>query len=473
MRKGNEGMQEVMTEQARENRIAEAVAAAQADPERRRTEQLRWKDGDTLLLTIVRVPLDATVLNPGSHRIKAHIEAMGDHAAPVKSDPYGPTAQGLIAKILRSTPGYGQIRGALERDGQLNAGVLTHKGVLVNANTRRCAFEDLGIGYIDVVVLPQDASEKEITDLELELQMERDVKQEYTFTARLLFIKDLVVGRGMSAEEVGLKLERALADTPSGRKKAREIIEQEMRLLRLIREVVSASDGAIKITKFDDDRQELIEIDQDYERERQRNPERAIRVRDAQLTGLIADLGYKKMREVDEQLIDDYLEDALREQAALGPYVADLMSSEPPPRTGEGEEPGGLDLLEGLDGTATTDGPNTTRLFTTLASVPEEGELALRDVDGDETAVPRSTVVAGLFAAFSTAIDARKRDSRSVDKLRAPMTHLSEAARSIDRARTALNEVAQHDNFDRGDLDAAVGRVRRAFDEFRLERDGQ
>ena len=277
----------------------------------------------------------------------------------------------------------------------------------------------------------------------------------------------------MSAEEVGLKLERALADTPSGRKKAREIIEQEMRLLRLIREVVSASDGAIKITKFDDDRQELIEIDQDYERERQRNPERAIRVRDAQLTGLIADLGYKKMREVDEQLIDDYLEDALREQAALGPYVADLMSSEPPPRTGEGEEPGGLDLLEGLDGTATTDGPNTTRLFTTLASVPEEGELALRDVDGDETAVPRSTVVAGLFAAFSTAIDARKRDSRSVDKLRAPMTHLSEAARSIDRARTALNEVAQHDNFDRGDLDAAVGRVRRAFDEFRLERDGQ
>ena len=196
MRKGNEGMQEVMTEQARENRIAEAVAAAQADPERRRTEQLRWKDGDTLLLTIVRVPLDATVLNPGSHRIKAHIEAMGDHAAPVKSDPYGPTAQGLIAKILRSTPGYGQIRGALERDGQLNAGVLTHKGVLVNANTRRCAFEDLGIGYIDVVVLPQDASEKEITDLELELQMERDVKQEYTFTARLLFIKDLVVGRG-------------------------------------------------------------------------------------------------------------------------------------------------------------------------------------------------------------------------------------------------------------------------------------
>ena len=467
-------MREVLTEKAREELIAKAVTAAREAPEPRRTEQLRWKGGQPLLLPIVRVPLGATVLNPGSHRIKAHLQAMGDQAESVTSNPYGPHAQDLIAKILRSTPGYEQIRGALERDGQANAGVLTHKGVLVNANTRRCALEDLGKEYIEVVVLPSDATDREITDLELELQMEQDVKQQYTFTARLLFIEELVTIRGMPADEVGLKLERSLTNSDKDRKKASELIGQEIRLLWLINTVVETSKGAIKITKFDDDRQELIEIDEDYERERDRNLERAMRVRDAQLTGLIADLGYTKMRAVNEELIDHYLEDALREQLALGPYVADLMSSKSSPRAGEGEEPGGLDLLDGLDGTATTDGPNTSRLFTTLASVPEEGELALRDADGNETAIPRQTLVEGLKAAFTTAIEAKRRDSRAVDELTAPMVYLFDAARSIDRAREAFRAVAQREDFLRDDFGHAVAGVRRAFDELVQvqERDG-
>lgn len=317
-------MRELLTEEAREERIAQAVAAIQDALEPQRIEQLSWRDGRPLLCPVVQVPLKATVLNPGSHRIKAHLEAMGDQAASVTSDPYGLEAQDLIAKILRETPGYEQIRGAIRRDGQKHPGVITHKGVLVNANTRRCALEDLEQDYIDVVVLPRDASDLEITDLDLELQMERDVKQEYTFTARLVFIEELVLERGMSPGLVGLRLERALADSPRGRKKAREIIEQELRLLQLIRKVVAVSGGAKKITDFDDDRQELIEIDQDYQRERHRNPNRANRVRDAQLAGLVTDLGYTKMRQVDEALIDDYLPSALREQERLRPYIEEL-----------------------------------------------------------------------------------------------------------------------------------------------------
>lgn len=462
-------MSEVLTEQAREERIAEALAAAQEAPEPRRTEQLRWKDGEVLLLPIVRVPVEATVLNPGSHRIKAHLEALGEKAAPVRTDPYGQEAQSLIAEILRGTPGYEQIRGALDRDGQLNAGVLTHKGVLVNANTRRCALEDLGHDYIDVVVLPRDATDREITDLELELQMERDVKQEYTFTARLLFIEDLVVGRGMGAEEVGLRLERSLADSPKGRQKARELIEQEMRLLRLIREVVSASNGAIKITKFDDDRQELIEIDQDYERERLRSPARAMRVRDAQLAGLIADLGYKKMREVDEVLIDQYLTDALEQQVTLGPYAEDLLGGAATSSESSQEQPGGLDILDGLAEAPQAGELDTNRLFTALAGLAEDGELSVRDNDGNESAISRQALVAGLNAAFSTAIDAKRRDSRAVDKLQAPMMHLSEASSSIDRARSALGDLGDADELDAGVFDAAIMKVRRALDELLLE----
>lgn len=460
-------MTEVLTEEAREGRINEAINAAQ-EADTKRTEQIDWKDGSTLLLPVVRVPLEATVLNPASHRIRPYLEALGTDADFVKNDPYGIQSQELIGKILRETPGFEQIKGALERDNQRDPGVLTHKGVLVNANTRRVALEQLGRDYIDVVVLPTDATEREITDLELALQMAHDVKQDYTFTARLLFIEELLVRRGISAQDIGLKLDRSLADTARGQQKAREFVEQEMRLLRLIREVVNASGEAIRITKFDDDRQELIEIDEDYERERQRNPVRAVRVRDAQLTGLISDLGYKRMRKVDEDLIDNYLPAALAEQPSLRPYAADLMSADADdPADETSDDIDGLDILESEpNATERTDGPDTTRLFTTLAAVPENGDLSLRDADGTTALLPRQTVVAGLNAAFATAIEAKERETKAVDRLEAPMAHLADAARSIDRARDALDEVGNRNDFDREALDDAADRLTRAYDEF-------
>ena len=105
--------------------------------------------------------------------------------------------------------------------------------------------------------------------------------------------------------------------------------------------------------------------------------------------------------------------------------------------------------------------------------MPEDGDVPLRDADGNETAIPKPRVVASISAAFSTAIDAKRRDSQALNKLHAPITQLSDAARLIDRARTAFAEAVQHDDFDVDEFDEAVGRVRRAFDELLLERNRQ
>lgn len=444
-------------------RIAEAVEAAKAK-DSVRTEEIRWKD-ESILLNVARVPLEATVLNPASHRIKPNLEALGADAEVVQSDPYGAAAQALIAEILRSTRGFERIKGALERDSQLHPGVLTHKGVLVNANTRRVALEELGVAYIDVVVLPSDATEREITDLELELQMERDVKQDYTFSARMLFIEDLMIKRGLKAEEIGLRLERDLPDDARGRKKARETVEQEMRLLRLAREVVVASDGAARITDFDDDRQALIEIDEDFERERARNEGEARRVRDAQLAGLTADVDYRKLRDVDALLIDSYLADALEEQSTLKPFLDDLVGHE-----GGGEDPddsglGDIDLVDEPD-TPEITGPNVERLFKHLVSAPEDGEMTLKGSSGDETSISRQAVVASVNAAFVTAIDAKRRDDKAVDRLDAPVKFVAEATRALDRAKTAYDAVIDDDLFDLDELKARILDLGRAYDDF-------
>lgn len=79
-------------------------------------------------------------------------------------------------------------------------------------------------------------------------------------------------------------------------------------------------------------------------------------------------------------------------------------------------------------------------------------------------------MVAGVNAAFTTAIAAKRRDSRTVNKLAAPIDHLREAAALINRARAALAQVAEHRAFDRAEYETAFDEVRRAFDELLLER---
>ena len=119
-------------------------------------------------------------------------------------------------------------------------------------------------------------------------------------------------------------------------------------------------------------------------------------MRDAQLAGLIADLGYMKMRQVDEELIDGYLRDALEEQTTLGPYVADLTSSHGDSQPSglayagfvsssdagcgggslrRASDLGGLDVLDDIDTAERASGPDTTHLFITLASAPADGDI--------------------------------------------------------------------------------------------------
>jgi hypothetical protein len=432
---------------------------------RRKTEELRWRDGERLLLPVVRVPIEATVLNPRSHRIRARLEAKGAAAEIVGSDPFSEDAQTLIADILRETPGYEEIKGALGRDKQRHPGVLTHKGLLVNANTRQVALVALGIRYIDVVVLPADALEPDIVDLELELQMEEDVKQEYEFTARMLFIEELMARRNMSAEDVGFRLERSLATDAKGRQRARDLVEQEMRMLRVVRELVDLSGGSIKLTDFDNARQALIEIDQDYERLRRSNPAQALRVRDAQLVGQLVGVDYRRLRDVDTSFIDNYLPVSLAEQMALSGYVADLLTAVDPSGPGQ---PGlaGLDVLEfGDDFESPNSLVNPRRLLELLA--PENGEIVLRDENGSAHALSKDSVVAGVSTAFSTAVESKRRDSKAVDRLDAPMIHVSDARAALDRARSAWQEVKGTAGFDDASFDARMRELVRAFDNLR------
>lgn len=453
-------MTTTITTEARRDGIAEALnAAKQAVATGQGTStNITWK-GSELVLPVASVDLDLVLLNPHSHRISAQLQSLPqDVQDMVASNPYGPDAQQTIATVLRETPGYERIKLALQNDGQLDAGVITTAGVLVNANTRAVALRELRKRYVKVVVLPQDATTKEIIDLELLLQMRQDVKQDYSFPSQALFIEDLINSNSFTTLEVGRRIRSDLTDSAADKKKARELVELELRLLGLMREVRTASGGTVKWTYFDDKRQALLEIDQDYQKLKNTKPEEAVRVRDAQLAGVIAGVEYRKLREIDISLLDNYVEGALRENSALGPHVDVLLSASTPLIS---TAPGGLDVLDDDDASG-TGGPTLTGLYTLLAQAGPDDTVALPTVAGPPIELPRKAVAAGLYGALTTAIENKQRDNRSLDDLTAPMVHLKEAARSLDRTTMAYADVRQRSGFDESAFQAALQEFHRA-----------
>lgn len=471
-------MSQLITTATRETSIQAAVdAAKQAVANGGGTaEELRWKGGK-LVLSVATVDLDVVLLSPHSHRIKAQLQSLPQSEQDlVAADPYGQQAQSLIAHLLRETPGFERIKNALSNDGQLYAGVLTTGGVLVNANTRAVALRDLREQYIKVIILPADAGPKEITELELQLQMEQEVKQDYSFTSQLLFIEDLINSGNYTTLEVGRALRPSLTTSKKDTKAAVDLVEGELRLLGLIREIVSASGGVLNFLYFDDQRQALIEIDQDYQRSKSTKPEEAGRVRDAQLAAMLAGVDYRRLREIDSNLLDIYVVPALGESTTLAPHIDTLLTVD-----GTGGAPGAAaapagvseffgddeeEAAPGVPPTATNHSkPSLSGVYTLLSQTKPDEDITLPSPglsDDDSVSLPRVVVATELFSGLTTAIENKKRDARQIDDLTAPMVHLKEAARVLDKAATAYADVKDRSGFKRTDFEAAVQEYERA-----------
>lgn len=447
-----------ITVEARRDGISAALdAAKQASAAGQGSSSpVTWK-GSELVLPVASVDLDLVLLNPHSHRISAQLQSLPQAVQDmVAGNPYGPEAQERIATVLRETPGYERIKMALSNDGQLDPGVITTAGVLVNANTRVVALRELRKSYVKVLVLPQDATTKEIIDLELLLQMRQDVKQDYSFPSQALFIEDLINSGHFTVLEVGRRIRSDLTESVADKKKARDLVELELRLLGLMREVRTASGSTITWTYFDDKRQALLEIDEDYQKLKNTEPEQAARIRDAQLAGVIAGVEYRKLREVDTSLLDNYLEAAMRENGSLARHVDALLSVSLPSTD---PAPAGLDLL---DDQMSATGPTLSNLYTLLAKAGPDDSVALPTTAGPPVEVPRKAVAAGLYSAMTTAIENKQRDGRHLDDLTAPMVHLKEAGRSLDKATTAYADVRQRSAFDHTAFVTALQEYQRA-----------
>lgn len=449
-----------LSQEAREQLIENTLAAGSQD-----TRPISWR-GQEEHWPVIRVPASALLLNQNSHRIRAQIKALGPKAAPIEQQPHGEEAQGLIADLIRRTPGYAIVRDAIARDNQLEPGLITHKGVLINANTRTVAIRETGVqsGYVKVQVLPADATIAELTALELKYQMQQEVRQDYSFTNQLLLIDDLL-RQNWTPESIGLEIYRSLnPKKDADRATAAKRVEDEARLLGLIDLVIAASGGLMSYPDFDESRQTLIEIDQAVEALRRKNQDaQANRVRDARITVMLSGLGYEAVRQVDASFLDDYVAAALKEEEALEPVASALLAT-----TSIVEDDGlaGLDFdtptsLDGED-----NGPvSLHKIYDALVKTPKDGDVVLDAEDGGTVTMTRDAFKAAVNSVFTRAVRAKELDNDRTDAMTAPMKHLGTAATAIDRARKALDDLPHRDRFDTVALQKALRKVSRACDE--------
>lgn len=107
-----------------------------------------------------------------------------------------------------SVPPIGDV---LKKDGQRERLLISSTGVVVNGNRRLSAMRELGIEYVDCMVLPADATADEIVDIEANLQAKPETKLEYDWIGDAQLINRLV-HMGRSTKDVSERLNRTKAD---------------------------------------------------------------------------------------------------------------------------------------------------------------------------------------------------------------------------------------------------------------------
>jgi hypothetical protein len=456
----------VLSEEARRQQINAAEKAWKpGDPNR----PIPWR-GKRKNVPVITVSVDAAVLNPRSHRIRAQIESHPMRDV-IDSDPFSDEAQEIIAELLRETEDFEDLKVNLKEEGQLEPGVVTHVGILVNANCRTVALRDLGKKFIELALLPTDANEQDIDIIESQLQVARDYRREYSYTNQLLLVLDMKEKYGYSTEEIARRLQYAPSSNTKDLAAGAKVVEQMLRILRHVEDMRERSDGALPLTFFDSQKEALQQLDEAYEKARRLDPANARAIRSAYELGIAAHIGYEPLRQVDAEFMDKYVREHLEEQELLNEHVEQLAGADG--NTAAETEPEGIDILEETEGeedvptTATTNGSGQTlaeRLTDILLKSHGSETVELPTTDGKVVEVSREAMLTEVQDAMSQAAVERKADKGQANQLSQPINDLRSARRKLDSARDGFVKLTNNPQFDRSKFNQELEAAKRSLE---------
>lgn len=175
-----------------------------------------WKEGK-LVRKIVRVDSNYLMYRIENSRTKRQqLRYLSNHPVLDKdffSDPESTEVQNaqeaILLEMIHAT-GKDFIQDLDDR-GQDDPAIITYEGYIVNGNRRTAALKSLGTEYVNCVILPEDATKKDIYALEQELQIAQDFKEDYHWINELINFgegindKNLDFGRDQMAKRLRIR----------------------------------------------------------------------------------------------------------------------------------------------------------------------------------------------------------------------------------------------------------------------------
>lgn len=410
---------------------------------------------------VISIRVDEVLLNHRSHRVRAQLEDDPDWQE-LKADPHSERAQKLIERHVRAarTPErFAALKESLQREGQTHPGVITHKGVLVNANTRAVALrelEDPTDQYIRAAVLPETIQPDQLALLELRLQMQKDLKVDYSLTNELLFIEELSSERQLTDAQIA----RELRINPENVKKGETEVQTRLQLLDLIRLLQRLPTDPLPLTFFDSlSYEQLRDLHRSYYAAVQDDPDQAQGLLESfVLSVAVGVTNVHSLRRVDAEFISDYMVPQLEEDEIAGAFTASIVKGSPTPG---GAMPRGVDALL----TADDEEPGQSLHLGNLIDVVTQKDRRVK-IEGSRIRLQRDDVKDAVRSAVITGVKEKRRDENEAKKLRTPADTLKEATKQLKRCaeacRTLLDDV-EFDDKRRKTLEAAFKKLKRTY----------
>lgn len=391
-------------------------------------------------LDLVELEVDWVRFSTLNHRTRAEqrkeVFITGDDGL-FTQDPLGAKAQAAQYKILHTQAGFGDLKHDLSERSQQEPAIVTADGVLINGNRRSAALRSLYLEdneprarYVQCLVLPADATGRELIDLETELQVARDFQEDYGWINEAFLIEELFERESKDFARVAKRMHRTKTDVQSLYDK-----------LQQVHQLVDLSGGARQHIDFLPNEAAFDELAKHI---KNKQPAEAEAVRSVYFLGTLAGVPYRKLRLLrrpDAAVL-------VHDEVAHDPSLKHLLTASHAD-TDPDDEP---DILDEVLGAAPPSGP-ITALLTLLATKKSDEAVAL----GDGRSIDVKDLFSSLQSAITAAADEAKEDQKDQEAQSAPLTRVNNAIDEFNRGLAALPKARTFGEFDES---AVADRVR-------------
>ena len=330
-------------------------------------------------------------------------------------DPNGNEAQTQQYRILAAQDGFEDLKADLKARRQQQPAVVTAEGVLINGNRRAAALRSLfgdddyqPARYVSCLVLPADANMREIVDLETELQIAREFKEDYTWVNEALLIEEIFEREGKNWGKVAFRMRMDVAS-----------VRGQFEKLQQLHQLVALSQGTRHHADFVPHESAFTELAKHV---KGKPAQEAASVRGAYFLGTLTGVNYRTLRHLRRPDASLRVRRELQNDLTLGSLLdTDYQQHKP-------------DILDDVLGQS--DSQQSSELTSILSYMARHGQSEELKLNG------MTVATRDLRDSIKHAIDNAAEDAHSEDldqnAVAAPIRHLDLATNNVRKAADAL-----------------------------------